>query len=1064
MSSNVVFVGNYSYSINSALRTALLSAEQLDNIGNAYSGPIRLELWLTASPWNPRASNTGYEIANYQVSSPSGGTLGPNEHYSNIASTVALISRPPPGTYFVTLAVAEYTGVNPATDNGFVIDSSGSFTNFLVVNADGSFAQRVAILPTISIGTQTITEGDAGTTNMVFTLTQSAPVAYPTTVRVDTADETAFAGYDYQAVHQSVTFAPGATSATVSVPIIGNAMFQSSRAFEANLSEATGATIAVNYRDPAGTTHATAQAGAWGIIVDNDPVDGLVLPADPYFGLQWYLYTTRVEFAWEHATGKGIRIGVFDQGIDPANPDLRANDAVALGVDSATAGPGGMPLLAGDNHGTQVAGIIAAARDGVGIVGVAYDATLVSIYSALSGSLQYSTEIANAFRYAASLDVLNNSWGFGNRLQISPDWAFLDDAKNPYFAPAFQALQGLAANGRNGLGTVVVQSAGNGYEVGDDTNLHNFQNSRYIITVGSTDMLGGPSYFSTTGASILVAAPGGTGNGDFGSILSTDRAGVAGKNPGNYAFNDGTSFSSPIVAGVVALMLEANSRLGYRDVQQILAYTAHQNDFGDSSWDANGAHDWNGGGLRYNSVLQSSGFGEVDALAAVRLAKSWISEPKTVANTVDVTATKLVNQAIPDASAAGVDSVLEISSTIIVERVDVTVNVTHPFIGDLSITLTSPTGTTSYLMYRPSQGSLTAYGSSQQDIHFTFDTVLDWGESATGKWTLNVSDRQATDAGTFIDWSIDLIGHHASNDHTFIYTNEFPDLVAADPARGVLRDPTGGNDTINASALGSNDRIDLSGLTASVINGGLLTIASGTTIRNAFGGDGNDVLIANPAGGVLHGMPGNDIITGAAGADALDGGAGDDVLAGGAGIDTALYQAPRAAYSVTHGAAAWSVAAASGGIDGVDQLTQVERLRFSDTMFALDIDGNAGQVYRTYQAAFNRTPDQAGLGFWINFMDAGMSLNEVAAGFMASPEFKDMYGAAPGREAFVDKLYLNVLHRPGEASGVQFWTNALDNPAISYADVLAAFAESSENQLGLIGVIENGFSYLPFAG
>lgn len=97
-------------------------------------------------------------------------------------------------------------------------------------------------------------------------------------------------------------------------------------------------------------------------------------------------------------------------------------------------------------------------------------------------------------------------------------------------------------------------------------------------------------------------------------------------------------------------------------------------------------------------------------------------------------------------------------------------------------------------------------------------------------------------------------------------------------------------------------------------------------------------------------------------------------------------------------------------------------------------------------------------------MDAGMSLSDVAAGFMASPEFKTMYGPAPSHEDFVNKLYLNVLHRPGEASGVEFWMNALDNPAISPADVLAAFAESNENQVGLIGVIGNGFSYIPFSG
>lgn len=970
MASNIKFVGNYSYSINAALGLVQLAAAELDNIGTTSSGTLRLELWLTAVPWNPNGSNTGYEIATYQLSGSTNGALGPNQYFANLSQTVALTNRPPPGAYYVTLAAAEYSGASPAIDNGFVIDTTGSFSGYVLVGTDGSMTSTTAPLPSISIASQSIVEGDAGVKNLVFTLTLSAPASYPATVRVDTGDETAFAGLDYQAIHQIVTFSPGSTIATVTVPILGNSWFQSARAFEVNLSNATGASVATNYRDPAGTVQSSPQPSTWGIILDNDVPAGLTLPTDTYFGLQWYLYNTRTEFAWQHATGKGIKVAVFDQGIDPTNPDLRANDVTALGLNSATATLGGAPALAGDNHGTHVAGIIAAARDGVGIVGVAYDAQLVSIYSSLSGSLQYSAEIANAFRYATSVDVLNNSWGFGSRLLSEPNWAFLDDAKNPYFAPAFQALHDLAANGRNGLGTVVVQSAGNGYNVGDDTNLHNFQNSRYIITVGATDFLGGSSRFSTTGASILVSAPGGAGNRDFASILSTDRSGAAGDNASNYAFSDGTSFSSPIVSGIVALMLEVNPRLGYRDIQQILAYTAHQTDIGVGSWVANGAHDWNGGGLRYNSVAQSSGFGQVDALAAVRLAGSWAGDPKTVANTVDVIASKTVNQSIPDMNSAGVSSEITIASTIVVERVDVTVNVTHPFIGDLEVALISPTGTISYLMYRPSQGTLSAFGSSQNDIHFTFDTVLDWGESATGKWTLKVRDLQAGDVGTFTDWTIDLVGHKASNDHTFIYTNEFPELVAADPFRGILRDATGGNHTINASALGSDDRIDLSGLTPSVINGGTLTIASGTTIRNAFGGDGNDVLIANQAGGTLNGLGGNDTLTGGVGADELDGGSGSDLLAGGGGIDTAVYHAPRASYSVTKSDAGWTIADKSG-TGGVDQVSQVERLRFSDTMFALDIDGNGGQVYRTYQAAFNRAPDQAGLGFWINSWTRG---------------------------------------------------------------------------------------------
>ena len=1061
MSGKAEFIGNVSYSINPALNTVLLTADEIDNATASYTGTIRLELWLTTTPWNVSGSNTGYEIATDQLSGASNGALGPNQYFSNISQTVTYLNHPPAGTYFVTLAAAQYTGTTPSVDGGFLIDSSRTFPTFLYVGADGSLRQSSGRTPSISIASQSITEGNAGSKNMVFTLTLSEATPYVASVQVDTNDQTALAGLDYVGVHKIVTFAPGSTTATITVSILGNSIFQPDRAFEVDLSNPGNATVAPNYADPTGTLQTYAQASSWGVIKDDDAPADLGLPTDPYYGLQWYLYDTRVEFAWAHATGKGVKVAVFDQGIDASNPELARSDNVALGRVGLTLQAGGAPQTATDNHGTHVAGIIGAARDGVGIVGVAYDAQLVSIYTSTALSPQYITEIVNAFHYATNMDVLNNSWGFGNLLMNGTNWAFLDNAQSPLFAPAFAALHDAAANGRAGLGTVVVQSAGNAYNFGDDTNLHNFQNSRYVITVGATDFFGASSVFSTSGASILVSAPGGAGNRDFASILTLDRAGIAGENSSNYAFDDGTSFSSPIVTGIVALMLEANPHLGYRDVQQILAYTAHQTDVGLGSWASNGAVDWNGGGLRYNAVAQSSGFGQVDALAAVRLAQTWNAAPMTVANTVDVIASKLVNAAIPDNSLAGISSVIAIASNVIVERVDVTVNLLHPFIGDLEIALVAPSGTISYLMYRPAQGSLSAYGSSQHDVHFTFDTVLDWGEAAAGNWTLNVRDLQHGDVGTFTDWTLDLIGHAASRDHTFVFTNEYPQMVALDPTRAVLRDPGAGIDTINAGALGSDDRLDLSGLTASIVNGANLTIAQGTMIRNAFGGDGNDVLVANALGSELHGMAGDDTITGSSGADVLDGGAGNDTIDGGAGRDTALYAGKRGDYTVNI-LADGSATVTTAGPDGSDHLSQVERLRFGDTMLALDINGDGGQAFRIYQAAFNRTPDPAGLGYWIAQMDSGLSLSDVARGFVQSAEFQSLYGASPSNADIVNRFYANVLHRAPDAAGAAYWTGLLDSHAVTSAIVLAQFSESPENQAALVGVTQHGIAYIAF--
>jgi subtilisin-like proprotein convertase family protein/subtilisin family serine protease len=1044
--SDVVIVGNYSYSFNTAAGTVHLSAAELDNLSTGTTGTLRLELWFTTTPWQADGHNTGFEVATMRLDDNANGTLAPNQKLTNISQTVSY-TTPPNGSYYVTLAVAEYHGTDKTVDDGYVIVKNYAFTDLMTVASHGRMHTSELVTPTVSVANRTIYEGDDGSKAMVFTLKLSEASLLPSSVWIDTWDQTAFDGVDYKGLHQQVTFAPGATTATVSVPIYGNTYAEPTRVFELDMGQAVNLKIA----DSGYTV---------GYIVDDDIADDL-LPTDPFAELEWYLYTTRANQAWTHATGKGIKVAVFDQGIDATVSDLAANDNLLLGRDALTLGPGGAPVTDTDNHGTHVAGVIAAARDGKGMVGVAYDAQLVSLYSPSKYTAQLPTEIANAFKYAAGFDVLNNSWGFGNLLAKGTNWAFLDNANDPDLAPAFKALHDLAATGRNGLGTVVVQSAGNGYDFGDDTNLHNFQNSRYIITVGATDYHGSSSYFSTTGASILVAAPGGAGFHDYASIITTDRSGKDGDNDGDASFADGTSFSAPIVSGIVALMLEANPRLGYRDVQQILAYTAYQTDIGAGTVKANGAADWNGGGMQYIDRAQTTGFGQVDALAAVRLAATWNGAPKTVANTVEATGTQVVKLDIPDNDSHGVSSSIAIGSTMVVERVDVSVNITHPFIGDLEIALTAPSGTVSYLMSHPSQGSLSAYGSSQSDIHFTFDTVLDWGETATGNWRLDVRDMKGTDVGQFTDWSIDLIGHEASPDHTFIYTRDYAQLAATDPARAVLSDPGGRVDTINASALGSDDRLDLSGATASIINGAKLTIAAGTVIQNAWGGDGDDTIIANAVGGTLHGMAGVDALSGGAGNDLLDGGAGNDTVSGGAGTDTAVFHGARANYTVSKTATGYTVLDTKG-VDGSDQLTGVERLQFSDTTIALDVDSVPGQAFRLYQAAFDRTPDQVGLGFWIGLMDKGYALKDVAAGFVQSDEFHALYGSDPTNADIVTRFYKNVLHRAPDAAGEVFWNKLLDTHAMSVADVLMGFSESAENVATLTGVIQNGIEYIPY--
>jgi hypothetical protein len=185
---------------------------------------------------------------------------------------------------------------------------------------------------------------------------------------------------------------------------------------------------------------------------------------------------------------------------------------------------------------------------------------------------------------------------------------------------------------------------------------------------------------------------------------------------------------------------------------------------------------------------------------------------------------------------------------------------------------------------------------------------------------------------------------------------------------------------------------------------------------------------------------------------------------GGAGIDTVWYgpNSYLSGYTITRNGGNVAVHHAAYP-DQTDLLSNVERLLFDRQAYALDIDGHGGQAYRIYQAAFNRAPDSAGLGFWMAQMDRGMSLHDVAKYFVTSPEFIGLYGATPSDADYIKLMYNNVLHRAPDAEGFDFWSSHMRTGA-TREDVLAYFSESPENQAALATVIGNGFAYTPFHG
>ncbi|MDP3135358.1 MAG: S8 family serine peptidase, partial [Burkholderiaceae bacterium] len=475
------------------------------------------------------------------------------------------------------------------------------------------------------------------------------------------------------------------------------------------------------------------------------------LPVDPLLLQQDYLSDANVIPVWRDYTGRGLRIAMVEstgpfstqpEVFDYRHPDLLAN-VDAIWLNAPVLNPSLSLPQPTNNHATMVAGIIGSARNGQGGVGVAYEASLAGGYLPRA-DLDRPENWATVLRTFASFkdyDIVNNSWQ-NVRQGVRPTMSV--------------SFRDAIALGRNGLGTAVVFAAGNQRDKGMDTNLDWTTADRGVIVVagtGSAPDLGafvqGVKPYSTPGASILLTAPGANIEA-VSRELFTDNGSTfnAAQERG-----DGTSFATPIVSGVVALMLQANPELGYRDIQTILALSARQTgEAAATDWTFNGAGRWNGGGMH---VSHDFGYGMVDALAAVRLAETW-QQQSTYYNEQHLHADSgTLSRAVSD-DGAMLSSTLTLGSGLAVENAEVTLELSHQRWSDLVVKLVSPSGTSSVLINRPGKppaGSVVSNGSDgagDESGSFTLrlNTQRLRGESSAGAWTLQVFDAATGATGT----------------------------------------------------------------------------------------------------------------------------------------------------------------------------------------------------------------------------------------------------------------------------------------------------------------------------
>jgi hypothetical protein len=181
---------------------------------------------------------------------------------------------------------------------------------------------------------------------------------------------------------------------------------------------------------------------------------------------------------------------------------------------------------------------------------------------------------------------------------------------------------------------------------------------------------------------------------------------------------------------------------------------------------------------------------------------------------------------------------------------------------------------------------------------------------------------------------------------------------------------------------------------------------------------------------------------------------GSGVIDGGAGFDTVMLEGARSSTAVTKTSAGLEVT----HLGVTNTLVNVERLTFGEEYLDFGEDSTAAQAYRLFRAAFDRAPDKTGLGYWVSQLEHGMSLKDVAKGFIESAEFSAGAGSGSSTSFFVSALYRNVFDREPDEAGLRFWSNAIDT-GTSRAEVLAALSDSGENRAKVLAEIENGIEY-----
>lgn len=286
---------------------------------------------------------------------------------------------------------------------------------------------------------------------------------------------------------------------------------------------------------------------------------------------QWMLPAVNAAEAHTEATGAGVTVAVIDTGVDATHPDLENNVVPGAYIqrNEETKDFELIPATTVEEtsddwyfHGTHVSGIIAGDDDGDGITGIAPDAMIMPIHTFPRRDyiryIQFWKLVAESIDYsvAQGADVINMSLG-GQSSGIVPT----DDSEK--YLEAIDMLCAAVDNAK-AAGTVVVASAGNSGYWGNPENVPASCDGTFTVAALAPTL--DRTWWSSFDAAVDIAAPGE-------DILSADST-VADRSPTPHVFASGTSMSSPVVAGVVALVAEQHPTWTPDQIQDKITSTA----------------------------------------------------------------------------------------------------------------------------------------------------------------------------------------------------------------------------------------------------------------------------------------------------------------------------------------------------------------------------------------------------------------------------------------------------------------------------------------------------------